>query len=70
MLLSHPFFYNKNIELCIVLLLDNGYSLEFIFNNINKRLKNLYVKFFFNNRNKDKKRILNHVKKDFILIIP
>jgi len=40
-LLSHPDFHQKNIELCIKLLLDNGYPLDLIFEKINKRLKKL-----------------------------
>jgi len=40
-LLSHPDFQQKNIELCIKLLLDNGYSLDLIFEKINIRLKKL-----------------------------
>jgi len=41
LLLSHPIFYNKNFELCVRLLLNKTDPLEFIFNNINKRIKNL-----------------------------
>ena len=41
-LLSHPYFHQKNLELCINILLDNGYPLEVIFNKINLRLKTLY----------------------------
>jgi len=40
-LLSHPDFQQKNIKLCIKLLLDNGYPLDLIFEKINKRLKKL-----------------------------
>jgi len=40
-LLSHPDFQQKNIELCVKLLLDNGYPLKLIFEKINKRLKKL-----------------------------
>jgi len=35
--LSHPSFHKKNLELCIKLLLDNGYPLNLIFNRINSR---------------------------------
>jgi len=48
-LLSHPDFQQKNIELCIKLLLDNGYPLDLIFEKINKRLKKLITT---TNRNK------------------
>jgi len=41
--LSHPSFHKKNLELCIKLLLDNGYPLNLIFNKINLRLKKLFV---------------------------
>ncbi|KYN12115.1 hypothetical protein ALC57_15729, partial [Trachymyrmex cornetzi] len=37
--LAHPEFHNKNIELMISTLLDNGYPLDLIFNTINKRIK-------------------------------
>jgi len=41
--LSHPSFYQKNLISCIKILLTNGYSLDLIFNNINNRLKKLFV---------------------------
>jgi len=41
--LSHPSFYGKNLNLCIKILLDNGYPLDLIFNKINLRLKKLFV---------------------------
>jgi len=41
--LSHPTFHEKNLRLCIKLLLDNGYPLNMIFNKINLRLKKLFV---------------------------
>jgi len=41
--LSHPSFHKKNFKLCINILMDNGYSLETIFNTINRRLKKLFV---------------------------
>lgn len=40
-LLSHPRFQQKNLEICIDLLLNNGYPLGLIFNKINVRLKKL-----------------------------
>jgi len=41
--LSHPMFYNKNLELIINSLLNNGYSLKLIFDIINCRLKSNFV---------------------------
>jgi len=40
-LLSHPMFHQKNLELVIDLLLDNGYPLELIFEKIKARIKSL-----------------------------
>ena len=36
-LLSHPNFHNKNIELIVNILLRNEYPLDLIFKNIKKR---------------------------------
>jgi len=47
-LLSHPSFHQKNIKLCVQLLIDNGYPLKLIFNTINRRLKKLFVNNFSN----------------------
>jgi len=41
--LSHPSFYEKILNLCIKILLDNGYPLDLIFDKINLRLKKLFV---------------------------
>jgi len=41
--LSHPMFHEKNLTLCIKLLLDNGYPLSLIFEKINSRLKKIFV---------------------------
>jgi len=41
--LSHPSFHKKNLELCIKLLLNNGYPLNLIFNRIKLKLKKLFV---------------------------
>jgi len=41
MLLSHPDYHKKNIENCIELLINNGYPLQLIFEQINKRLKKI-----------------------------
>jgi len=40
-LLFHPSYQQKNLEICIKLLLENNY-LTLIFNTINERLKNLF----------------------------
>jgi len=37
--ISHPKFQQKNLIDCIILLLNNGYPLEFIFANIHNRIK-------------------------------
>lgn len=37
--LSHPRFHEKNIQICIEILLSNSYPLHIIFNEINKRIK-------------------------------
>jgi len=42
-LLAHPKYYQKNIELCIKILRENGYPLAMIFETINKRLKKLFT---------------------------
>jgi len=41
--LSHPIFYEKNLKLCIKILLDNGYPLSLIFDKINLRIKKVFV---------------------------
>jgi len=40
-LLSHPKFHQKNLELTVNLLLENGYPVKLIFEKINYRLKTL-----------------------------
>jgi len=40
-LLSHPKFHNKNINLCINILLENGYPLHMIFHYFNRRIGSL-----------------------------
>jgi len=42
-LLAHPKYYQKNIELCIKILRENGYPLTMFFETINKRLKTLFT---------------------------
>jgi hypothetical protein len=41
-LLSHPKYQQKNLEFCIEVLQNNGYSLELIFKKIQLRLKKLF----------------------------
>jgi len=48
-LLSHPSYHQKNIELVIELLLENGYPLNLIFEKIYNRIKTL----IYNNRSID-----------------
>jgi len=50
--LSHPKFQQKNFTYIINILLQNGYLISFIFNNINKRLKYLSHKSSNNNNKK------------------
>jgi len=59
--LSDPIFYQKNIELIIELLLDNGYPLNLIFEKLNNRLKIL----IYNNRSQEfnSKQHQKHSKK-------
>jgi hypothetical protein len=40
-ILSHPKFHKKNIEFCIDVLLNNGYPIELIFKEANRRIKKL-----------------------------
>lgn len=40
-LLSHPRFHKKNLEFIIDMLMDNGFPLDFIFKQINYRLRNI-----------------------------
>lgn len=42
-LLSNPIFHKKNLEFVINMLIDNGYPLDLIFNEINYRLKYLIM---------------------------
>jgi len=42
-LLSHPKHHQKNIEMCIGYLLNNGYPLKLIFEQINRRIKTLFM---------------------------
>jgi len=39
--LSHPSFHEKNLRLCVEVLMNNDYPLELIFNKINTRIKKL-----------------------------
>lgn len=40
--LSHPIFHQRNIELVIKILIDNGYPLKFIFDLLRERLKTFF----------------------------
>jgi len=42
-LLSHPKFHKKNLELVIYMLPDNDFPLNMIFNEINIRLRNFTI---------------------------
>lgn len=41
LLISHPDYHVKNLESVVRILLDNDYSLQFIFSTIAERLKTL-----------------------------
>lgn len=57
LLLSYPEFHEKNIILCINMLLENGYPLQFIFDNIKKSIKKLLLsKSFTRNTEIDSER--------------
>jgi len=43
-LLSHPRFHQKNFDFIINTFLDNGYPMNFIFETISIRLRNLFNK--------------------------
>jgi len=52
LLLSHPIYHQKNIELVIRILLDNAYPLQLIFNTINRRINNyIFKKLNFSDKN-------------------
>jgi len=61
-LLSHPKHRQKNIELYIKYLLDNGYPLKIIFEKINKRLKTLFMNKLSSNINNEIIPIKNNEK--------
>jgi len=42
LLLSHPIFHQKNLELIVEILLDNSYPIDIIFKYINLRIKKLF----------------------------
>jgi len=52
-LLSHPKHQQKNLELCIKCLLDNGYPLKIIFEHINRRIKTLFTNKLSSNINNE-----------------
>jgi len=53
LLLSHPSFHTKNIKDAIIILLQNGYPLQFIFSTINNRIR----KFIINGINERDKKV-------------
>jgi len=56
-LLSHPSYHQKNVEMIVNLLLENGYPLNLIFEKINSRLKTLiYNKRISNNARENNNR--------------
>ncbi|KYN50317.1 hypothetical protein ALC62_11555, partial [Cyphomyrmex costatus] len=74
-LLSHPSFFYKNICLCVELLIDNSYPLDYIFNIINIWIKSLIERckvnrdngdFSFNN-NKNNILLINKEKNHLIV---
>jgi len=58
-LLSHPTFHQKNLEIIVKLLLENGYPLEFIFKHIKIRINKL-----INNKLSSSKDTSNQKKED------
>jgi len=68
-LLFHPKHQQKNIELCIKYLLDNGYPLTLIFKKINKRLKGVIVIFRFLTKFLKKFMLFNDIVINNILIL-
>lgn len=57
-LLSHPEFHQKNLNICINILYENGYPLNIIFSEINRRINMLRVKLIH------KQQKSHHVKTD------
>jgi len=64
-LLSHPDFHTKNIILVVNILLNNGYPLDFIFNNINVRIKKIISKKINNSFNSNS---FNNVDRSLIVL--
>jgi len=65
--LSHPIFHEKNLTLCLKLLLDNDCPLDLIFNKINLRLKKIFVQRTIIAKNLD---IANSDVERKIIIVP
>jgi len=65
--LSHPIYHEKNLTLCIKLLLDNGYPLNLVFNKINLRLKKIFVQGLATSNNVDSADLDTQRK---IIIVP
>ncbi|XP_018361286.1 PREDICTED: uncharacterized protein LOC108760014 [Trachymyrmex cornetzi] len=55
--LSDPIYYSKNLEFVIEVLLDNGYPLDFIFKNINNRIRTLAHKDVICDKTNDDKEL-------------
>jgi len=71
-LLSHSSYYQKNIEFVVELFLENGYSLNLIFEKINSRIKTLIYNnrnFYFNN-NLDKNNNSSDDMNKKVMFIP
>jgi len=73
-LLSHPKFHQKNIEMVIRLLVENGYPLDLIFKKIHNRLKMLIYKNKKStssvNNVDDKKKYLSDNNNRKIIVLP
>jgi len=54
-MLSHPSFHQKNLELIVKILLENDYSLNFIFKTISDRIRHLITN--SNNKTQNDKKI-------------
>jgi len=64
LLLSHPSFHVKNIKDAIIILLQNGYPLQFIFSTINNRIR----KFMINGIKKRDKNVDNTLTRKFFTV--
>jgi len=73
-LLSHPKHHQKNIEMCIGYLLNNGYPLKLIVEQINRRIKTLFMNKVSSDINNERIPIKNndvdHETKKHFFVIP